>query len=296
MRIAFLGLGIMGSRMAANLARSGFELTVWNRTPATAEAFGVEHGVAVAPTPFEAAQAAEIVITMVLDGAQVQSVLLDPHTGAAAGAWPGTLFVDCSTIGPSASARIAAALGARDRELHLIDAPVAGSSPAAKAGTLTFMVGASPRELERVRPVLDAMGNAIVHAGPPGSGQMIKLINNAVAACNAAVVGQALLVGARTGLDLDALVAIMRTGSGASAMLELKADPMRTHDYSTLFKLDHMLKDVRLCVEEAGAAGISFSFAETAAAILTEGSALGYGQSDMVALIEVLEAAAGARL
>ncbi len=180
--------------------------------------------------------------------------------------------------------------------LHLIDAPVAGSSPAAKAGTLTFMVGASPRELERVRPVLDAMGNAIVHAGPPGSGQMIKLINNAVAACNAAVVGQALLVGARTGLDLDALVAIMRTGSGASAMLELKADPMRTHDYSTLFKLDHMLKDVRLCVEEAGAAGISFSFAETAAAILAEGSALGYGQSDMVALIEVLEAAAGARL
>ena len=125
---------------------------------------------------------------------------------------------------------------------------------------------------------------------------MIKLINNAVAAGNAAVVGQALLVGARTGLDLDALVAIMRTGSGASAMLELKADPMRTHDYSTLFKLDHMLKDVRLCVEEAGAAGISFSFAETAAAILAEGSALGYGQSDFVALIEVLEAAAGARL
>ena len=169
MRIAFLGLGIMGSRMAANLARAGFELTVWNRTPATAEAFGVEHGVAVAPTPFEAAQAAEIVITMVLDGAQVQSVLLDPHTGAAAGAWPGTLFVDCSTIGPSASARIAAALG-RSRSGASSDRRPGHRLVARREGGDADIHGRRKPTGVRARTArIGCDGKAIVHAGPPGT-------------------------------------------------------------------------------------------------------------------------------
>jgi 3-hydroxyisobutyrate dehydrogenase-like beta-hydroxyacid dehydrogenase len=296
MRVAFLGLGIMGSRMAANLASAGFELTVWNRTRSTAEQFAGEHGVRIASTPFDAAQSGEVVITMVVDGPQVQSLLLEPHTGAAAGAWPGTLFIDCSTIGPSASQAINTSLAGYERELRLIDAPVTGSSPAAQAGTLTFMVGASAQDFERVRPILAAMGKVIVHAGPPGHGQMVKLINNAVAATNAAVLGQALLVGARAGVDLDALLAVMQAGSGASAMLELKATPMRTHDYSTLFKLDHMLKDVKLCLQEAHAAGITFAFAAVTEEILQGAAELGYGNDDFAALIEVLEAAAGTRL
>jgi 3-hydroxyisobutyrate dehydrogenase-like beta-hydroxyacid dehydrogenase len=296
MRIAFLGLGIMGSRMAANLAGAGFELIVWNRTSSTAERFAAEHGAQLAATPFEAAQSSEVVLTMVVDGPQVQSLLLDPHIGAAAGAWPGTLFVDCSTIGPSASHAINARLAGYERELRLIDAPVTGSSPAAQAGTLTFMVGASAQDFERVRPLLEAMGTVIVHAGPPGHGQMVKLINNAVAAINAAALGQALLVGARAGVNLDALVAVMRAGSGASTMLELKATPMRTHDYATLFKLDHMLKDVNLCLQEAHAVGSTFSFAELTAEILATGAELGYGNADFASLIEALEAAAGTRL
>jgi 3-hydroxyisobutyrate dehydrogenase len=122
------------------------------------------------------------------------------------------------------------------------------------------------------------------------------VIQNSVAATNAAVVGEALLVGARAGVDLDALTEVMRAGSGASAMLELKAPAMRKHDYTTLFKLDHMLKDVRLCLEEGQAAGAPFQFAALTREILTAASGRGLGDADFAAMIEVLEAAAGATL
>jgi 3-hydroxyisobutyrate dehydrogenase-like beta-hydroxyacid dehydrogenase len=292
-RVAFLGLGIMGSRMAANLAGAGFELTVWNRTGATAEAFASRHRAELAATPAQAARGAGTVITMVVDGPQVEQVLLGEE-GAATGAEPGTLFVDCSTIGPTATREIAAALG--DRGLAMLDAPVTGSSPRAQDGTLTFMVGGSEADFERARPLLEAMGKLIVHAGPSGHGQMVKLINNAVAAINAAVVGQALLVGSRAGVDLDALVAVMGAGSGGSTMLDLKAGPMRTHDYTPLFKLEHMLKDVRLCLEEGQALGVPFPAAAAVRETLNAAMGLGYADDDFAALIVALEGAAGSQL
>jgi 3-hydroxyisobutyrate dehydrogenase-like beta-hydroxyacid dehydrogenase len=158
------------------------------------------------------------------------------------------------------------------------------------------MVGGSDQAVERARPLLQAMGELIVHAGPLGHGQVVKVINNAVAATNAAVLGEALLVGARAGLDLDALVEVMGAGSGASTMLSLKADPMRRHDYTTLFKLEHMLKDVRLCLEEGEAVGAPFQFAALTREILSAANGRGYGEADFAALIEVLEGAAGTRL
>ncbi len=293
-RVAFLGLGIMGSRMAANLARAGFALTVYNRTRARAEAFAAEHGAQLADTPAAAAREADIVITMVVDGDQVRSLLLDPEQGAATGARPGTLFVDCSTIGLTATREIGAALS--ERGMTLIDAPVTGSSPKAQDGTLTFMVGSSVQDFARLRPLLDAMGEVIVHAGSQGQGQMVKVINNAVAAANATVLGEALVVAARAGVDLDALVAVMGAGSGGSAMLALKAAPMRKHDYTTLFKLEHMLKDVRLCLEEGQAAGVGFPSAAHAREILSTAMGRDLGDADFAALIEVLEAAANVRL
>jgi 3-hydroxyisobutyrate dehydrogenase-like beta-hydroxyacid dehydrogenase len=294
MRIAFLGLGIMGSRMAANLARAGFELTVWNRTAATAENFCAVHtGVALAATPEAAAGGADLVITMVVDGAQVQSVLLGTH-GAALGAAPGTVFVDCSTIGPAATHMIGSLLD--HRGFRMIDAPVTGSAPRAEDGTLTIMVGGAEEDVARARPALEAMGKVIVHAGPLGHGQIVKVINNAVSAVNAATLGQALLVGARAGVDLDALVAVMAAGSGASRMLDLKAGPMREHRYDPLFKLDHMLKDVRLCLEEGQAVGAPFPFAALTREILSTASGMGHGDDDFAALIEALEAAAGTTL
>ena len=293
-RVAFLGLGIMGSRMAANLAGGGFELTVWNRTAARAERFCAEHeGASCAATPAEAAAGAELVITMVVDGPQVERVLLGEE-GAATRAADGTLFIDCSTIG----AAYAEAIGARlaERRLGFVDAPVTGSSPRAEDATLTIMAGGSAEDFERARPVLEAMGRLIVHAGPVGHGQIVKVINNAVAATNAAVVGEALLVASRAGVDLDALTAVMAAGSGGSAMLELKAGPMREHDYTTLFKLEHMLKDVRLCLEQGQTVGAPFQFAALTREILTAAMGRGLGDADFAALIEVLESTADQRL
>jgi 3-hydroxyisobutyrate dehydrogenase-like beta-hydroxyacid dehydrogenase len=140
------------------------------------------------------------------------------------------------------------------------------------------------------------MGELVVHVGALGQGEMVKLINNAVAAANAATVGEALIVGQRTGVDLDALVEVMAKGSGGSAMLDLKAGPMRAHDYATLFKLEHMLKDVRLCLEEGQAAGAPFTSAAQAREVLTAASGRGLGDADFAALIEVLESAADTRL
>ncbi len=140
------------------------------------------------------------------------------------------------------------------------------------------------------------MGKLIVYCGQLGQGQMVKLINNAVAATNAAVLAQALLVGARAGLDLDALTQVMAAGSGGSAMLELKAGPMREHDYTTLFKLEHMLKDVRLCLEEGQAVGAPFPSAAFTREVLSAAAGRGYGEADFAALIEVLQDAAGTKL
>jgi 3-hydroxyisobutyrate dehydrogenase-like beta-hydroxyacid dehydrogenase len=292
-RVAFLGLGIMGSRMAANLARAGFELTVWNRTASTAEQFCREHRAAPAASPAEAARSSDVVVTMVVDGPQVEELMLGEH-GVATSAQPGTLCVDCSTIGRSATLEIGARLS--EREIGLVDAPVTGSSPRAQDGTLTIMAGGSDGDFARARPLLEAMGKLIVHCGAIGQGQMVKLINNAVAAANATVLGQALLVAARTGVNLDALTEVMGAGSGASAMLALKARPMREHDYTTLFKLDHMLKDVRLCLEEGQGAGVPFPFAAVTREILSAAAGMGYGDEDFAALIEVLEGAAGTKL
>ncbi len=292
-RVAFLGLGIMGSRMAANVAKAGFELTVWNRTEDKAEAFAGEHGAHLAATPAHAAADSEFVITMVVDGPQVHDVLLG-HNGAATTAAPGTLFIDCSTIGPAATHAIGSALA--EHQLELIDAPVTGSSPKAADATLTIMVGGEPAQFQRAKPVLDAMGRLIVHAGPQGQGQMVKLLNNAVAASNASTLAQALVVGARAGVDLQALVQVMGSGAGGSTMLDLKAGPMRTHDYTTLFKLEHMLKDVRLCLEEGQALGVPFPAAAQTREVLNAAMGLGLGDADFAALIEPLQNAADTKV
>jgi 3-hydroxyisobutyrate dehydrogenase-like beta-hydroxyacid dehydrogenase len=290
-RVGFIGLGIMGSRMAANLARAGFELTVWNRTPATAQAWAAEHGASVAASPQALASNSDVVITMVVDGPQVEAVLLGEE-GAGHGA--GLLCIDMSTIGPAAARRIAARLA--DRGVSFIDAPVTGSSPKAEDGTLTVMAGGEPADFERARPLFEAMGELVVHVGPVGHGQLVKVINNAVAAANTAVVAEALLAGARAGADLDALVQVMRAGSGASAMLDLKHRPMRARDYTTLFKLEHMLKDLRLCLEEARAAGVRTEMIEATEAILADANQRALGDKDFAALLEIVEERAGARL
>jgi 3-hydroxyisobutyrate dehydrogenase len=292
-RIGFLGLGIMGSRMAANVRRAGFPLTVWTHTPGKAERWAEEHGATARATPAEVAGASDVVVSMVVDGEQVASVLLG-EGGAIEAARPGLLCVDMSTIAPSDTRRIGAALA--ERGVRMLDAPVTGSSPRAEAGSLTIMAGGEPEDFARARPLLETMGEAIVHVGELGQGEMLKLINNAVGAANAAALAEALLLARATGVDLDAFVRVVSAGSGASAQLELKAGPMREHDYTTLFKTEHMLKDVRLCLEEAQTAGVPFPSAAHARDLLAATMGRGHGEHDYAAMIEAAEGLAGRKL
>ena len=291
--VAFLGLGTMGSRQAAVLARTGFELTVFNRTSERAEEWTREHGGRPAASPQEAARGADAVITMVVDGPQVRELLLGEH-GAAAAAAPGTLFVDMSTIAPSDAREIGAQL--TERDMAFLDAPVSGSADKAADGTLTIMAGGEEAHVERARPVLEAMGEKVVHVGPLGHGQVIKLIHNAVAAINLAAVGQALVLGSRAGVRLEALVDVLASGAAGSAMLQRKSAAMLEHDFSPKFKLDHMLKDLRFCLDEAAAATVPFPMASAAADLYTAASAQGLGQQDFAAVLEAVERLADTRI
>jgi len=291
--VGFLGLGIMGARMAANVARAGFPLTVWTHTPGKAERWAAEHGATACASPAEVAERSDVVVSMVVDGEQVSSVLLGPG-GVIHSARSGLLCLDMSTIGPTYARRIGTAL--RERGVAMLDAPVTGSSPRAEDGSLTIMVGGEQRDFLRARPLLETMGRLIAYVGELGQGQMLKLINNSLGAANAAAVAEALLLARATGIDLDAFVEVVGSGSGASAQLELKSGPMREHDYSTLFKTAHMLKDVRLCLDEAQDAGVPFPAAGHARDLLAATMARGYGEQDYAAMIEAAEGLAGRRL
>src|ERR687890_1818046 len=256
--VGFVGLGIMGSRQAANLAEAGYELTVFNRTRERAETWVAEHGGTVADSPRAVAERSEVVITMVVDGAQVEAMLLG-EDGALSGARPGTLFVDMSTIAPATARSLAERLSAEGHAF--VDAPVTGSSPKAEAGTLTIMCGGAKDDVERARPLFEVMGEKIVHAGEAGQGQAVKVLSQGVTAVNCATLAQAVTVARRAGIDLDALLDVMTGGSSDSTMRELKGRAMVEHEIPVLFKLEHMLKDVVLCLEEARGAGASFPFA-----------------------------------
>jgi len=293
-RVGFLGLGIMGSRMAANLAAAGHPLTVWTHTPGKAAAWadGRDGATAVA-TPAEVGAACDVAITVLVDGGQVAATLLGDD-GVLGGAAAGVLCVDMSTIGARAAREIGTEVAARGGAF--VDAPVTGSSPKAQAGTLTIMAGGADEDVARARPLFDVMGELFVHVGPVGQGQMLKLINNAVAAANAATLAQALIAADATGVDLGDVVTVLGAGAGGSAMLDLKAGPMREHDYTTLFKLDHMLKDVRLCLDETQAAGVPFPAAATTAEALAAARHRGFGEADFAAIVEAYEGLAGRRL
>ena len=291
-RIGFIGLGIMGSRMAAQLAGAGFELTVWNRTASVAEQWSQQHGGSVAATPAELAAASDVVITMVVDDSHVEELLLLGDNGVAQGARDGMLCIDMSTISPAATREIGSRLAAQG--IAFIDAPVTGSSPGAESGTLTIMAGGDPADIERAAPLFDVMGAKTVRCGPLGEGQKIKVISNAIAASNAAVLAEALIVADRAGIDLQALSAVIDGGAADSKMAQLKLEPMISRQYDTLFRLDHMIKDVDLAIEVAAQSGAPFDYAAQTRSAMAEASAEGFGEIDFAALAEALHARADA--
>jgi 3-hydroxyisobutyrate dehydrogenase len=284
--VAFLGLGIMGWPMAHNLAEAGAELSVWTRDRAKAERFAGEHGATAAATPAEAAAGAGVAITMVPDSPQVEEVLLGDQ-GAARGLDSGDLCIDMSTIAPTATRAIAARLA--QRGILFLDAPVTGSRPKAEDGTLTIMVGGEREPFDRAAPLFDAMGQLVIHVGPQGHGEMAKLINNTLAAINAAALGEGLSLAGAADLDTDRLRQVVAAGSGASAMLELKAGPMLDGDFEALFKLEHMLKDVRHCIAEARQLGLELPLASAAERLYAAAAEGGHANDDFAAVVTAVK-------
>jgi len=281
--VGFLGLGIMGHPMAANLARAGFSVRAWNRTRSKAQELAEEHdNVSVAGSPADAARAG-IVISMLPDSPDVEEVLLG-EGGAAEGLPEGGLAIDMSTIAPTASRAIGERLGARG--IALLDAPVTGSRPKAESGTLTIMAGGSAEAFERARPLFEAMGELVLHVGGQGHGSMIKLINNTLAAVNAAALAEGLVVARAAGLDTAKLLEVLAAGSGESAMRELKAESMLEGNFEPLFKLEHMRKDVNHFLTEARGLGTLPEVAAKADEAYREAEDAGLGGQDFAAVIE----------
>jgi 3-hydroxyisobutyrate dehydrogenase-like beta-hydroxyacid dehydrogenase len=285
-RVAFCGLGIMGGPMAANLARAGFDLSVWTRTEEKAERFASEHGARAGATPADAAERAQAVITMVPDSPEVESTLFRPD-GAAGALAAGALAIDMSTIAPTAAKAIGERLAGDG--IGFVEAPVSGSRPKAEDGTLTIMAGGERDAFERSLPLLEVMGERIVHVGPQGHGQLAKLLTNTMGAVNAAALAEAVVTVKRAGVDPDAFLEVAGGSAGASTVLTLKGRPMFDENFEPLFKLEHMLKDVRHCLDEARALGVELRLGGLAETLYARAAEEGHGEQDFAAVITAVE-------
>jgi 3-hydroxyisobutyrate dehydrogenase len=284
-RVAFAGLGIMGAPMAANLVRAGLEVAVYTRTREKAERFAAEHdGARAAATPADAANDADAFVSIVPDAPQVEEILFG-EDGAAEALPEGALVVEMSTIAPTASREIAERLAPRS----YVEAPVSGSKPKAEDGTLTIMAGGSPEDFARAKPLFDILGERIVHVGPVGHGQLAKLLTNTMGAVNAAALAECVHVAKTAGLDRQAFLEVASGSAGASAMVTLKGEPMFEERFEPpLFKLEHMLKDVRHCIAEARALGVELKLGALAETLYVYAADEGLGEKDFAAVYSAL--------
>jgi 3-hydroxyisobutyrate dehydrogenase len=242
MRIAFIGLGDIGHLMASHLARDPFDLVVWNRTARKSEEFARTYKARVAPTPADAVRDAAVVITCLPSSVEVEAVL-HGENGMLDALRKGAVLVDCTSGDPPTSRSIAAELGGRGVEF--IDAPVSGGTIAAKAGTLTVMWGGETTVFERVRPVIEAFGKKIVHAGPVGSGDALKAVNNALLAVHILSAAEGLAILVKAGVDPKVALDVINASSGRSNSSEnLIPQRVLTRAFPRTFRLALLEKDI----------------------------------------------------
>jgi len=246
-RVGFVGLGIMGEAMARNLLMAGFELTIWNRTQARCDAL-LGEGARKAPSPAAVAAASEVTVSCVTDSPDVREVALGPG-GVIEGAAPGTSYVDCSTISPSAAREVAAALSVRG--VGMLDAPVSGGDVGARAGTLAIMAGGPDDVFQRCLPVLQAMGETIVRVGEAGAGQVVKLCNQVAAGLNLLAMAEAISLARRAGVDPAKMIEVVGAGAAGSWMLSNLGPRALGDDFAPGFMVELMQKDLRLVLESA---------------------------------------------
>lgn len=251
-KVGFIGLGIMGRGMVANLQGAGHDVVVWNRTAARMDPF-VKNGATAADSPRDVAQQCDIIMICVSDTADVQAVL-HSDAGVLAGLGADNLVIDHSTISPSATIEMAEAVNAVGA--HWLDAPISGGSEGAKNGTLSIMVGGDAAQVERAMPFLEAMGKTITHVGGQGDGQKVKLVNQILVVVTQLAVSEALLYAQAGGLDLEKTLAAVTGGAAGSWMLANRGPQMIERDWRPGFTIDLQQKDLRLVLESADHLGV----------------------------------------
>lgn len=288
-QVGFIGLGIMGRGMAANLLRAGFPLTVWNRTRERAEPLAAA-GAAVAASPAELAATSDIVITCVSDTPDVEQVILGPQ-GVIHGIRPGSLVIDMSTISPEATRTIAAILA--ERGIDMLDAPTSGGSEGAAQGTLSIMVGGQAAALQRAMPVLQAMGKRITHVGSHGAGQTVKLANQVLVVGNCLAMCEALLLAEAGGVDLERTLEAVSDGAAGSWMLSQRGPQILARDWRPGFTIALQQKDLRLVLEAADQEGVPLPGTALIFQLYRTLEAKGLSGDGNHALVKALEALAG---
>jgi 3-hydroxyisobutyrate dehydrogenase-like beta-hydroxyacid dehydrogenase len=284
MRVAFLGLGIMGRGMAANLVKAGNEVTVWNRTPK-----GVD-GARQASTPAEAATGAEVVWMCVADTKAVEQVLFGEN-GVDSVLHEGMIVVDSSTISPAKTLQFAERVRAKGAEY--VDAPVTGSKAGAETGQLIFMVGASETLIERLQPLFNAMGKRVVRMGDTGKGEAAKISMNLMIALIFEGLAEGLTLATKLGVAPETLMSLIEATMVRSGVSDYKAPFLLKRDYTPNFPLRLMHKDIRLMLEAAKQARVKLPATETVEEVYDVATEEGMADLDYAATLELLEKWAG---
>lgn len=289
MKIGFIGLGTMGAPMAGRLLRDGHHLRVHNRTRER-ELPLEEEGAMRAASPREAAEGADVVITMVADTPDVEAVLF-AEDGAAHGMASGSVLIDMSTISPSATREFAERLAGNG--VAMLDAPVSGGSEGAQQGTLSIMVGGDAEVLGRVRSLLDTLGSKVTLVGPSGSGQLTKAINQVIIAGTYAAVAEGMIMGVKAGIDLDAAHEAVSGGAAGSWILTNRAGNMIEGEYPLGFRTRLHRKDLGIALEAARELGVSAPVAAYVEQLETSLLARGFGEEDVSNIARVVREQAG---
>ena len=288
-RVAILGLGIMGSGMAGRLLSEGFPVSVFNRNPEKSRPFA-SRGAAVANSPGEAAARSDVILSMVSDDPASREVWLGTN-GALGAAGRGALLIESSTLSVDWVKRLAAA--AEKQGCDFLDAPVTGTKPHAESGQLLFLAGGSDQAFERARPMFSVLGRDAIHLGPAGSGALMKLVNNFLAAVHTVSFAEALALIDAGGLDREKAISILSEGVPGSPMVKRVAARIASGDFSPHFLMTLMAKDIGYAIQEGAGRHIDLGTARAALGVIQKAIAAGYGEKDFTAVAQALTAKPG---
>ena len=288
LKLAFLGMGVMGAPMAGHLlTKGGHQVTVYNRTRAKAEAWAASHGGKMASSPAEAVRGADMVFCCVGDDPDLRQVTLDPDSGAFAAMSAGSLFIDHTTASATIARELHAA--AKARGIGFLDAPVSGGQAGAENGVLTVMVGGDAADYARAKPVIECFARSIALMGPAGAGQLTKMVNQICIAGLVQGLSEGIAFGQRAGLDMKLALEVISKGAAGSWQMENRGKTMIENQFDFGFAVDWMRKDLRICAEEAARNGADLSVTRLVAGYYDEISRdMGGARNDTSSLIRRL--------